>query len=78
MTKAYNYLSPAGYYGVEAFDYETDMWRLVAEFATKEEAIALVDACDGRLIDACLKIDRCFTLGDYRVFDYTGTVVWAV
>lgn len=66
-------------YGVEVFDYETDMWRMVAEFETMEEAIDLADnSWDGRLMTMCLAIDPCFTLGGYRVVKYDGTVIWSL
>jgi hypothetical protein len=64
------------YYSVWVFDYETEMWRAVAGFETQDEAIDLADnSWDGRLMDACLAIDRCFTLGGYEVRKYNGEVV---
>ena len=66
-----------GTYGVEVFDYETDMWRVVAEFETIEEAVNMADnSWDGRLMAACMAIDPCFTLGGHRVIDYLGNTVW--
>jgi hypothetical protein len=67
---------PMSMAGVEVYDYETDMWRVVIEFDTIAEALAWHDqSTDGRLIDACLAVDRTFTLGDDRVIDYAGNIL---
>lgn len=72
-------LSSAASYGVEVFDYETDMWRVVAEFETLPEAIDLADnSWDGRLMMACLAVDPCFTLGGYRVINWREEILWSL
>lgn len=60
-------------YAVEVYDYETEDWRVVAQFDSVEEAIELTWSPD--LTTACLAVDRCFTMGEARVINYRGDVL---
>lgn len=72
-------LSGLNLYAIEVFDYETEMLRIVAEFETLAEAIDMADnTYDYRLMDACLALDPCFTLGEHRVIDYRGQIRWTL
>jgi hypothetical protein len=63
--------------GVEVYDHETDMWRVVIEFDSIEAALAWYSQGDMgvHLIDACIAVDRCFTLGEDRLIDYAGNIL---
>lgn len=65
---------------IEAYDYETQMYRALAplgEFATLPQALDVIEGDFNRVVQAALAVDPTFTVGDARVVNRLGNRVWS-